>query len=159
MTTLYVLIGAPGSGKSTWALQNASRLGAVVVGSDRVRNELRASGENPLDGDAVFAEVERRARDRLTAGQSVVLDATHYRRRYRTYAIDLGRDLSARRVAIWFNLPLEDCLRRNAERSGQAFGSDVVPSRVVREIYEHLQPPDLDEFDEIQCITLENAAA
>jgi len=147
--TAYVLIGAPGSGKSTWARENASRLDAVVVGSDDVRNDFSVSGENPLDGDAVFAEVERRARDLLAAGQSVILDATHSRRRYRTYAIDLARDLDARRVAIWFDVPLEECLRRNAGRTGGTFGSESVPARVVRGIFEHLQPPGPDEFDEI----------
>ena len=148
MKTLYILIGAPGSGKSAWARENASRLDAVVVGSDDVRNDFRVSGKNPLDDD-VFAEVERRARDLLAAGQSVILDATHSRRRYRTYAIDLARDLDARRVAIWFDVPLEECLRRNAGRTGRTFGSETVPARVVRGIFEHLQPPGPDEFDEI----------
>ena len=42
--TAYVLIGAQGSGKSTWACANAERLGAVVVASDDIRNELEARG-------------------------------------------------------------------------------------------------------------------
>ena len=149
MKTLYVLIGAPGSGKSAWARENGLRLGAVVVGSDDVRGEFEARGGNPLDGDAVFAEVERRARDRLAAGQSVILDATHYRRQYRTYAIGLARDLGARRVAIWFDVPLAECLRRNAGRTGGTFGDEPVPDQVVRDIFAHLQPPRPDEFDEI----------
>ena len=149
MKTLYVLIGAPGSGKSAWARENASRRGAVVVGSDDVRNDFRVSGKNPLDDDAVFAEVERRTRDLLTAGRSVILDATHHRRRYRTYAIDLARDLDARRVAIWFDVSLGQCLRRNAQRSGRTFGDEAVPAHVVHKLFEHLQPPGPDEFDEI----------
>lgn len=149
MNTLYILIGAPGSGKSTWARENAARFGAAVVGSDDVRNDFHANGQNPLDGDAVFAEVERRARHLLCAGRSVILDATHYRRRYRTYALGVARDLGARRVAIWFDVPLAECLNRNARRLGTAFGGEPVPSQVIRDIFEHLQPPRPDEFDEI----------
>ncbi|MGH2592843.1 MAG: AAA family ATPase [Anaerolineae bacterium] len=149
MKTLYVLIGAPGSGKSAWARENALRLGAVVVGSDDVRNDFRATGKTPLDDDAVFAEVERRARDLLTTGRSVILDATHHRRRYRTYAIDVARDLGARRVAIWFDVSLDECLRRNVQRSGRTFGDKAVPAHVVHELFEHLQPPGSDEFDGI----------
>ena len=149
MNTVYVLIGAPGSGKSTWARENAARFGAVVVGSDDVRNDFHANGQNPLDGDAVFAEVERRARDVLRAGRCVILDATHYRRRYRTYAVDVARDLGARRVALWFDVPLAECLRRNAHRSVMAFGGEPVPSQVVRDIFGQLEPPRPDEFDEI----------
>lgn len=149
MNTLYVLIGAPGSGKSAWARENGLRLGAVVIGSDDVRNDFHANGKNPLDGDAVFAEVAQRARKALAAGRSVILDATHYRRRYRTYAIDLARDLGAHRVAIWFDLPLDVCLSRNAGRSGGTFGDEPVPDQVVRDIFAHLQPPRQDEFDAI----------
>ncbi len=149
VTTLYVLIGAPGSGKSAWARENGPRLGVVVVGSDDVRNDFRANGKNPLDGDAVFAEVTRRAREALAAGRSVILDATHYRRRYRTYAIDLARDLGARRVAVWFDVLLGVCLSRNAGRRGGTFGDEPVPDQVVRDIFAHLQPPKPDEFDAI----------
>lgn len=149
VTTLYVLIGAPGSGKSAWARENAARLGAVVVGSDEVRNSFRAGGRNPIDGDAVFAEVEHRAREVLSMGRSVILDATHYRRKYRSYAINLARNLGARCVAVWFDVTLDECLRRNAERTGGTFGDESVPDDVVRDISAHLQPPRADEFDEI----------
>ncbi|HLF29036.1 MAG TPA: ATP-binding protein [Anaerolineae bacterium] len=159
MTTLYVLIGVPGSGKSSWAQRNAERLAAIIVGSDQVRNDFRQSGRNPLDGDAVFAEVERRTREQLAAGQNVILDATHYLRRYRTYAVNLGQALGARRVALWFDVPLADCLRRNADRSDLAFGDEIVPERIVREMFQQLQLPQPDEFDEIRRLTPEDHPA
>ena len=149
MTTLYVLIGLPGSGKSTWAQANAARLGAVVVGSDEVRREFQASGQNPLNGDAVFAEVEHRARALLHTNQSVILDATHFLRKYRTYTLYLAGDTHARRVAIWFDVPLDICLQRNAQRSNLTFGDEQVPEDVVRGMADLLQPPGQDEFDEV----------
>ncbi len=149
MTTLYVLIGLPGSGKSTWARQNADHLNAVVVGSDEVRREFQANGQNPLNGDQVFAEVERRARALLQTGQSVILDATHFLRKYRTYALHLAGDRRARRVAIWFDVPLDICLQRDAQRSNLTFGDEQVPEDVVRHMADLLQPPGRDEFDEV----------
>lgn len=149
MPTLYVLIGIPGSGKSTWARENAQRLHAVVVSSDSVRRDLRAHGQNPLDGDLVFADVEHRAREQLRAGRSVILDATHSLRKYRTYALYLAGDFHARRIAIWFDVPLEVCLRRNVQRTKQIFGEEEVPEAVVRRMHARLQPPGKDEFDEI----------
>ncbi|HTP06714.1 MAG TPA: ATP-binding protein [Anaerolineae bacterium] len=147
MTTLYVLIGLPGSGKSTWARQNVDRLHAVVVGSDEVRREFQANGQNPLNGDRVFAEVERRARSLLQADQSVILDATHFLRKYRTYTLHLARDTRARRVAIWFDVPLDICLQRNDQRSNLTFGDEQVPKDVVRRMADLLQSPGRDEFD------------
>jgi predicted kinase len=93
MPALYVLSGLPGYGKSHWAQANSDRVNAVIVGSDEVRADLQARGKNPRDGAAVFSEVERRARALLLADRSVILDATHYLWRYRTYAIDLARQL------------------------------------------------------------------
>ena len=149
MPSLYVLIGIPGSGKSTWARENAQRLHAVVVSSDIVRRDLRAHGQNPLNGDLVFAEVEYRAREQLGAGRSVILDATHSLRKYRTYAIRLASDFHARCIGVWFDLPLEVCLRRNVQRTQQNFGDEEVPETVVRQMYNRFQPPGRDEFDEI----------
>ena len=149
MTILCVLIGLPGSGKSTWARQIADRLNVVVVGSDEVRCEFQANGQNPLNGDAVFAEVERRARVLLQADRSVILDATHYRRRYRTYAIDLARQLSVPCVAVWFDTPLTEALRRNEWRTGDRFGEQRIPDDIIRDIAAHLDPPGKDEFDRV----------
>ncbi len=149
MTTLYVLIGLPGAGKSTWARQNVDRLHAAVVGSDEVRREFQANGQNLLNGDQVFAEVERRARSLLRADQSVILDATHFLRKYRTYALHLADDCHARRVAIWFDVPLDLCLQRNAQRNNLTFGNEQVPEDVVRGMANLFQPPGQDEFDEV----------
>ena len=152
MNTLYVLIGAPGSGKSTLASANADRLNAAIVSSDQVRIDFRSRGQNPLDGYAVFAEVERRARDLLQSDRSVILDATHYLHKYRRYAIGLAHQTKARYVAIWLDAPLEVCRRRNAQRNNTTFGDEHVPDDIVRNIWEHLQPPRDGEFDEVMKI-------
>ena len=149
MPTLYVLIGLPGSGKSHWAQTNADRIGAVVVGSDDVRAEFQALGENPHDGNAVFAEVERRARALLQADRSVILDATHYQRRYRTYAIDLARQLRVPCVAVWFDTPLASALQRNGWRTGDRFGAQRVPDHIIRDMAAHFDPPGGAEFDRV----------
>ena len=145
MPTLYVLIGLPGSGKSHWAQANAHRINAIVVGSDEVRAEI----QNPRDGNAVFAEVERRARAHLQTDRSVILDATHYQRRYRTYAIDLAHQLGVTCVAVWFATPLATALQRNGWRTGDRFGEQRVPDRIIRHMAAHFDPPGREEFDRV----------
>lgn len=149
MTTLYVLSGLPGAGKTTWARDNANRLQATVVCSDDVRCDFEADGRDPSDGDAVFAEVARRARRLLEADRSVIVDATHFQRKYRTYLRQLGIGVEVHRVAIWFDVPLETCLQRNAGRSGLAFGDRRMTDDFVRELADAFEPPARDEFDEI----------
>jgi predicted kinase len=152
MPTLYVLIGLPGSGKSHWAQTTADRIGAIVVGSDEVRAEFQARGQNPHDGDAVFAEVERRARAYLQSDRSVILDATHYQQRYRTYAINLARQLRIPCVAIWFDTSLAEALQRNGWRTGDRFGEQRVPDHVIRDMAARFDPPGRDEFDRVVTI-------
>jgi predicted kinase len=149
MATLYVLIGLPGSGKSHWAQANTDRIEAIVVGSDEVRTEFQASGKNPYDGDAIFAEVERRTRAQLQADRSVILDATHYQRRYRTYAINLAHQLHVPCVAVWFDTPLDEVLQRNGWRTGDRFGEERVPDHIIREMAAHFDPPKRAEFDRV----------
>jgi len=149
MPTLYVLIGLPGSGKSHWAQTNADRISAVVVGSDEVRAEFQVCGMNPYDGDAVFAEVESRAHAHLQTDRSVILDATHYQRRYRIYAIDLAHQLHVPCVAVWFDAPLAEALQRNGGRAGDRFGEQRVPDHIIREMANHFDPPGHAEFDRV----------
>ena len=154
MTTLYVLIGLPASGKTTWARQSFSSLHAAVVCSDDIRRDFQADGRDTLNTDLVFVEMERRARSLLQAGQSVMLDATHFSRKYRRYAVQLASETRAHRVAIWFDLPLSVCLERNARRAegrcGEVAGPFFPPSEDdVRDIAELFQRPGSDEFDEV----------
>ena len=152
MTTLYVLCGLPGAGKSTWARENAGRLEAVVVCSDDVRRDFEADGRDPWDGDSVFAEVELRAWGLLRADRSVVLDATHFQRRYRTYTQHVVSGIDVQRVAVWFVVPLEVCLQRNAGRNSLAFGYRRMPDEFVHALAETFEPPGSDEFDEVVTV-------
>jgi predicted kinase len=152
--TLYVLIGIQGSGKSTWAKANAGRLGAVVVASDEIRNELAAAGLDPTDmGDRVFATLEARLAEHLGAGRSVIADATHARRAWRANEVAVARRFGARTVAIWFDLPLAVCQERNARKpGGEHWGDRIIPIAVLHDMAEHFEPPGRDEFDVIETI-------
>ncbi len=154
MNTLYILIGAQGAGKTHWAERNRERLNAVVLASDDVRNDMVAQGwGDPRDGDQVFAEVERRLRRLLATGQDVILDATHWQRRYRRYALDAAREYGYRTVAVWFDLPLEVVQARNAGRDDTAWGYRAEDSAFVARVHAGLEPPGADEFDEIRRMT------
>lgn len=86
---LALVGGNPGTGKSTVARGLAERVGAQVIATDDVRQELRyagvISGEpgvldaglySPDNVAAVYESVLRRARRLLSGGQSVILDGT-----------------------------------------------------------------------------------
>ncbi len=150
--TVYVLIGAPASGKTTWARENALRLGAEIVSSDEVRWEMQRGGwGDPRDLAQVFAEVARRARVHLAAGRNVILDATHWLRRHRRYAAALARESGARAVAVWIDTPLDVCLARNAARSHSGWGARTDDQAVI-DMHGALEPPSAEEFEEVKHV-------
>jgi len=91
---LHVLIGLPGSGKSSFAADS----GFVVVSHDRMRAQL--------DGTHATATAwERRAVwAALAAGENVVLDRLNLTRAHRQRWIELARACGAKPVAVHFNL-------------------------------------------------------
>ena len=148
---LYVLIGIQASGKSTWARENAARLGAEIVASDEIRNELDAAGvDAEHEGDRVFVIFEARVTHWLDAGRTVIADATHARRAWRANVLALARQRGVRTVAVWFQAPLEASRARNARKPGGArWGDRVIKDEVLVDMWQHLDAPGVDEFDEI----------
>jgi protein phosphatase len=123
-TCLVVLIGASGSGKSTFARRHF--LPTEIISSDSCRG-LVADDETSLEatGDAFdvlhYIAGKRLARNRLT-----VVDATSVQPRDRKSLIDLARQHHTLAVAIVLDLPERVCLDRNKARPDRQFGPHVV---------------------------------
>jgi predicted kinase len=146
MIRLTLLIGLPGSGKSTWARQliteNPQRL---LISTDGIRAQL--FGEEIIQGDwlLVWQEVESQLRTavaKISSGEAktAIYDATNVVRKSRREAIALARTTGFTHITgVWFDLPLEVCLERNQQRDRQ------VPSEVILQMNRQLQdaPPDL----------------
>src|SRR5690349_8827929 len=91
---LVVLVGASGSGKSTWALSRYRR--AEVVSSDELRG-IVGSGPADLDASAdAFVVLERIVAARLSRGLTTVVD---------TLGLDTERRLTWRDAARSAGLP------------------------------------------------------
>jgi predicted kinase len=150
MPTVYLLLGAQGAGKSTWAQAHAGRLGAALLASDEVRNDLERRGAgDPADGDQVFAIVEAELDRLLAEGRDVLVDATHARRKWRRDEIAIARRRGARVVGVWFDASLAECLARNAARPGGGWGDRAVPEDYLRWVWQGFEPPEPGEFDEV----------
>ncbi len=148
--TAYFLIGVQGSGKTTWARVNAEWLGAVVLASDDVRNELEARGMDATGkGDLVFGIVEQRLGQWLDGGRNVIVDATHARVRWREKEVAIARQRGAQVIGVWFDVPLDVCLARNRQKPGGLWGDRVVPKETLLGVARGFEKPTRAEFDEI----------
>lgn len=133
MTTLYITVGLPGSGKTTWAreLLAARPLGSMV----RVnRDDLRAMAlplgyRRPL----ISAEIEISMMQHtlistlLRRGVDVVVDDTNLvpDRRESLEKTALGEGAQVMVNREFLGVPVEECVRRDALR-GQPVGKEVI---------------------------------
>lgn len=142
--TLYIMVGIPGSGKSTVA----KNLGAIVVSSDTVREILYGSEEILGESKVVFSWVDSIVKDALIDGRDVIYDATCLTKKTREGIVKKFRETADEIVCIFVDTPLEKCIKRNSLRSRK------VPEDVIRSMSAKLERPMLEEgFDRINTIT------
>ena len=157
MARLILLIGLPGSGKSSlaqWLLQETP--GRYLISTDGIRAVL--FGDEATQGSwlTVWQEVGRQFRE--TVGQiqrgeveAAIYDATNVVRKQRREAIALAREAGFTDITgIWLNVPLGLCLQRNQQRDRQ------VPDDIIHRMSccLHNAPPSEQEgFDRLIEIT------
>jgi predicted kinase len=111
----FVMVGAPGAGKSTLATQIGKEENAVVISGDEVRTELYGNAAVQGKWEEIHDRIEEMVSD--SCGVPVVLDGTHYLASYRREALTLLRSYGYDDIeAVVVNPPLEDCIFRNANR-------------------------------------------
>ena len=121
---LVTLVGASGSGKSTFAAKHF--LGTEVVSSDRCRG-LVADDESDQTATAdAFELLYTIASKRLAARRLTVIDATNVRAEDRVKGVEVARRFHALPVAIVFDLPPDVSVERNRARADRTFGARVV---------------------------------
>ncbi|MGW6770961.1 polynucleotide kinase-phosphatase [Streptomyces sp. NPDC055037] len=116
--SLVVLIGATGSGKSTFARSRFKP--TEIVSSDFCRG-LVADDENDQSATAdAFDVLHYIVGKRLAAGRLTVVDATNVQPESRKRLVRLAREHDVLPVAIVLDLPEEVCAARNAARPDRA---------------------------------------
>lgn len=121
---LVVMIGASGSGKSTFARQHFKP--TEVLSSDFCRG-LVSDDENDQGATKdAFEVLHFVAGKRLAAGKLTVIDATNVQIEARKPLLALAREYHVFPVAIVFNLPEQLCQERNQGRPNRDFGPHVV---------------------------------
>src|SRR5437764_7850907 len=122
--SLVVLIGATGSGKSTFARKHFKP--TEVLSSDYCRG-LVSDDENSQDAtNDAFDVLRYVAGKRLARGLLTVIDATNVQAEAREPLVKLAREHDALAAAIVLKLPEDVCHERNRGRPDRAFGPHVV---------------------------------
>ena len=143
MKDLFIMMGVPGSGKSTFV--DKYMKGAVHVSRDEIRFSLLKEGDKYFDREKEVFEIFYKTINRvLESSHMVVADATHLNPQSRNKLLSrLRYDKNKVRVnIIYMATPLETCLQRNETRRGT---KAYVPPHNLIEMYENLREPNFEE--------------
>ena len=122
--SLVILIGASGSGKSTFAKKHFKS--TEILSSDFCRGIVSDDETDQSATTDAFEVLHFIAAKRLTAGKLTVIDATNVQPDARKSLHALAREYHYLTAAIVFNLPAKLCQERNDVRPDRDFKPHVV---------------------------------
>ncbi|WP_018547252.1 polynucleotide kinase-phosphatase [Streptomyces sp. LaPpAH-108] len=148
--SLVVLVGASGSGKSTFARRHFKP--TEVISSDFCRG-LVSDDENDQSATRdAFDVLHYIAGKRLGAGRRTVVDATSVQPDARRQLIDLARQYDVLPIAIVLDVPEEVCAERNAARADRADMPRRVVQRHTRELRRSLRHLEREGFRKVHVL-------
>lgn len=100
MATLYIMVGLPGSGKSTRAKEISKETGAIITSLDSMREKIAGSRKNWHENPDIFNNTMSRSianiqnamvEWHLKNGESVIVDNMNLKSRYVSFFQELGK--------------------------------------------------------------------
>lgn len=149
---MIMLIGLPGSGKSTIAktiyISSDKELHKPVIhSSDGLRKELFGDEATQGDNNKLFSELHKRIKQDLIDGKDVIYDATNIKGKFRKQFSSELKNISCTPICLCIMTLYETCLKNNEKRERK------VPVEVIRRMQLNWQPPYYGEgFKEIKYI-------
>lgn len=147
MSELFITVGFPRSGKSTFVEKLRRERKIVVVGGDQCRDVLFGGVYTKEGNTVILGIMESMVRLLLAQDQDVIIDGIHLTRFEREWWARVGKEHDSKVTFLWINTPLEICLTRNKE-------SCKLPSETLIKMGEKFEPIQEDEgYDKIVEIT------
>lgn len=141
---LFMMVGLPGSGKSTKAEELKKIYEATIYSSDKIREELFNDINNQNDNELVFQRINVLIKSDLRNGKNVIHDATNINYKRRMDFISGLSDIECYKICVFMATPFTDCVKNNLLRAR------VVPVQVIDRMYKNIFIPQIYEgWDDI----------
>lgn len=143
---LFLLVGFPGSGKTTWANNKVKEGGTAMISTDEL---VKMFKNMPKEKRRSF-EIEL-AKEHLKKGTNVVIDKMLMSSESRKKMIESLKPYASKIVVVLFNVPLLKCMERNGNRPNYSKVSDKsYINHIKRFEYPDKKNEGFDELVEIK---------
>ena len=153
---LYILIGAPGSGKSYFAKHHLIEgPGWRYISRDEVRFEIVKEDEEYFSHETkVFNEFVRRIKAAFNDDGvfNVIADATHLNWASRRKLINALGNMKCDIIPVVINNDITTIIEQNEQRTGRS----CVPRSAVRRMFAQMTDPKTDPYSYVAIMYVDN---
>ena len=144
MSTIYVLIGFPGSGKSTWAKKKATEEEmTIIINRDSIRNMIKDKYVFDSRYEGLASNIAYNSMvEALSYNFDVIIDETSLTKKKRS----TWRNLEYKFVGVWFTESEKNVEYRKNDLRG------YTPEKwqeIIDSMKKSFEPPEENEFDEL----------
>lgn len=136
---VYLTVGIPASGKSSFVRKQIAQSGGVCVSRDEVRFSMLKDEDAYFQNEnAVFEEFVKRAQAAIDGPEDVYIDATHISVGSRKKILNrLNLNNTDEVIMLYFDVPLAVAMERNELRTGRS----LVPETAMLSMAKGLTKP------------------
>lgn len=141
MSKLFIMMGAPGSGKTTWCNNNVPK-NAIYISRDEIRfNTIKDKDSYFSKEKMVYNIFINKINEALESGLDVYADQTSLNAGSRKKLIDALNKKPDEINVIYIERPLDTILEYNSKRTGR----ELVPNNVIIKMYNSISKPTAKE--------------
>lgn len=145
MSKLFLLMGVPGAGKTTWIKKQLKPTDAYISRDDIRFSLLKEDEDYFAHENEVFKIFYRQINSALLDPkiERVFADATHINVKSREKILNKIYTVPEEINIVWIKTPLMTCIEQNALRKGRA----EVPIEIIKKMYYNIEEPSKKEKD------------
>ena len=133
--TIHCMVGASGSGKSTFSAKLAEKLGCPIICPDSIREELTGDAGNQDKNGLVFQLAEKRLAEAMVISGFAVYDATNYNAKNRQMVERVAQVTVAKIIWYVFQVEFAELVLRQGLRERK------VPVEVIERQFNNMTIP------------------